>query len=121
MSQAALPPTAPRVRRKRRLAAALRALAAQEAQAVPQPATARLVALAGRLGQPARPTEGPVAQRLRGLAEATRAVAPADADPAELLARVAATAPLPAEVCVAIAAALLPLLRLPPAPEMTAP
>lgn len=101
-----------RIRRKRRLAATLRSLLAQEAAL--STANAGLASsLAGRGG---RRADDPVATRLRSIAGEQRVPAAADADLPELLARIAAAHPVPAEVCAAFVAILLPILHLPQSP-----
>ncbi len=105
-----------RIRRKRRLAATVRALVAQEA-ALNATNAGLASSLAGTLtGRVPRRTEDPVAVRLRSIASEQRVPAEADADLPELLARIATAGPVPAEVCAAFVAILLPILRLPTLP-----
>lgn len=112
---AGAPPLRPR--RRRRLAAAVRALAAEEAR--PAEPSGGLAAFAKKIGMGAAPaaSDGPVLAGLRAIARDRLGEVPADADPPELLARIAGQAPIPADVCVAAGAILLPLLRLARAPE----
>lgn len=110
----AAPPA--RIRRKRRLAATLRSLVAQEA-ALSAASSGLASSLAGSLaGRGARRPDDPVATRLRSIAGEQRVPAEADADLPELLARIAAAHPVPAEVCAAMVAILLPILHLPHLP-----
>jgi hypothetical protein len=73
--------------------------------------------LGGLLGKTGQRADDPVALRIRGLASEQRLAAEADADPAELLVRLATSSTIPAEVCTAAVAILLPLIRLPQAPR----
>ncbi|WP_157033578.1 hypothetical protein [Belnapia moabensis] len=89
----------PRTQRRRRLAGTLRWLATQEA----------LSLTAG--SSLARPSD-PLALQVQAMADEQR-LQSLGADLPEQLARVAATAPIPPEVCAALAAILLPLLHCP--------
>ena len=110
----ATPPA--RIRRKRRLAATLRSLVAQEA-ALGAAKTGLTSGLVGTLAsRAARRADDPVAVRLRSIASEQRVPAESDADLPELLSRIVANAPVPAEVCAAVVAILLPILHLPHLP-----
>jgi hypothetical protein len=121
MTQPSPATPAPRVRRRRRLAAAIRALVQEEGRPpAPQGRIALLAAqLRGRGGPPAVPA--PVLDGLRALAADSSGPPPDDADPAELLARMRGAAAIPPEICVAVGAMLLPLLRLANEKDATTP
>ena len=99
---ALVPPTAPggpRTQRRRRLAGTLRWLVAQEALPL---------ATGSRLAHPG----DPLALQVQAMADEQR-LQSLGADLPEQLARVAATAPIPPEVCAVLTAILLPLLHRP--------